>query len=156
MFRVGHFHFRDCLYVAENMRESDREELAAVRWDDADPNAIALDCEKSNIFTYIAYSGDDPVAVVGAMGMGPGVMSVFMFATKRLPEIGLGITRWVRRQFVPFLEEAGVHRAECHTLATHEDSHKWLRLFGMIEEAAVPGFGKNGELFYRYAVTRID
>lgn len=149
--RFSKFHFRDCLYVARNMREEDREEIAAIRWDEADPENIALDCEKSNLFSYIAYVDDEPVAVLGARGLGPGVMSIFMFATDRFSEVGLGITKWAKRVYVPFLKDAGVHRAECHTLSTHADSHKWLRFLGAKHEARVPAFGKNRESFDRYA-----
>lgn len=151
MLTFGDFHYRDCLYVARNMREMDREEIAAVRWDDADPEQIAIDCEKAAVFSYIVYLDGEPVAVLGASPLGPGVATVYMFATDKFSAVGLGLTKWAKRVYEPFLKDCGFHRVECHTISTHPDSHKWLRFFGATHESDVPAFGKNREMFCRYA-----
>lgn len=146
----GPFRYADARYVAEHMRAADREEIAATREDDANPEGVALDCEKSASYSWIAYLDDEPIMVVGFMPLGPKVMSGYMLATDRLSEVGLGATKWALRVGVQFLRELGCHRVECHSLSTHSTAHKWLRALGAHVESEVPNFGKNGETFFRF------
>src|SRR3546814_3299048 len=63
--------FDATLYVAERMREWDRREIFAARWND-DPFPLAAECQLYGSFTWVAHL-DRPIAFVGATPMHPGV-----------------------------------------------------------------------------------
>ena len=132
--------------VAYNLRQADREELAATmaRFDSSAIAAAAVRV----LFGFVAATDDGvPVAAVGANEVWPGVYQVGMFATARWPEVALGTTRHVKRWLMPAIREAGVHRAHAFSLATHQEAHRWLFWLGARVEARLAGWGKGGEDF---------
>lgn len=138
--------FPDVCYITERMREWDRREIFALLWND-DPKAFADAVCKLGSFAWVA--GDtEPIAVVGARAVWPGVWMPFMFATEAFPRISIGLTRFVRNNMIPALRETGAHRAHCYSLVGHDQAHRWLRLLGAQPEGApVKGFGRNKEDF---------
>lgn len=144
--------FDAVLHVAERMREWDRREIFAARWND-DPFPLAAECMTYGEFTWIA-ALDEPIAFIGAAPMHPGVWSVLMFATDDFRRIRLSLTKHVVRVMIPALVEIGAHRAECHSLEGHDDAHDWLKLLGAQREGVRPGFGKNGEDFVCFSWRR--
>ena len=57
---------------------------------------------------------------------------------------------------MPKIAGAGAHRAECMSLASLADNHRWLEMLGARREATLRGFGKNGEDFHLYAWLKED
>src|SRR3546814_4691719 len=106
--------FDATLYVAERMREWDRREIFAARWND-DPFPLAAECQLYGSFTWVAHL-DRPIAFVGATPMPPGVWSVLLFATDEFHKIRLSLTKHAKRVMIPALVEVRAHRAECHSL----------------------------------------
>lgn len=156
MFNVRPLVFADVLYVAKNMRPEDRREILAVRGDTLFAERIALDCHISldqGGIGYVAYWGDIPVVVVGAIPIRQGVWTAYMFATGHLSEVGLGLTRWVKRTLIPELVAAGAHRIQCEVIEGYDTALTWLRAFGAKNEGALPKFGLGQETFYRFAWT---
>ena len=78
-----------------------------------------------------------------------------MFATDRLPEIGLPLTRFIKGFMVPsiFSKDVGCLRAECRSMVGHDQAQKWLEAVGFRKEAKLRACGKNGEDFYLYGFT---
>lgn len=144
--------FDTTLYVAERMREWDRREIFAARWND-DPFPLAAECQLYGSFTWIA-SLDRPIAFIGAAPIHPGVWSVLMFATDEFRKIRLSLTKHVKRVMIPALVEVGAHRAECHSMEGHDEAHAWLELLGAEREGVRPRFGKNGEDFVCFSWRR--
>lgn len=136
-------------YVAQNMREKDREEIFATRWDDSAQD-VAADVVASGPFNWVAFNGGEPVAVVGAAPLWPGVWSVHMFATEAFGGIAISLTKFVRRVMIPALTESGAHRAQCDSLVGHEKAHYWLEALGARQEGVLRGYGRQGEDFVRY------
>ncbi len=142
------------LYVARNMRPADRAEIFATRWNDSAED-VAKDCTVFERFCWVAYDGDTPCAVIGAVPMHPGVWSVFMFATNNFKNIGLGLTRFVKKVIVPALTATGAHRAECAALAEHSEAHRWLEILGARQEGGLlREYGRNGEDFVKFVWRR--
>lgn len=142
------------LHVAENMRQADKDEIYCGRWTDS-PYDLATDVVSAGGVSMVAWSGEDPIAVVGAVPVTPTLWSVLMFATDRLPEIGLPLTRFLKRTMVQtiFSPSVGGLRAECRSAVGHTEAHRWLELIGFKREALLRAVGKNGEDFYLYGFT---
>jgi hypothetical protein len=142
--------------IARAMRVSDAREIWATRWNE-NPTALAREVVRWSRIGAVAAAGDGtPVAAIGGVEGWPGVWQVWMFATARWPEVALGTTRWARRSLMPALLAAGVHRAECRSLAENEASHRWLTSLGARAEARHVGYGKNREDFITFAWRRDD
>jgi hypothetical protein len=142
-------------FVAAHMRTDDRAEIFATRADD-DAGQVAAETMAYARFGCVAWAEDEPVAVVCAIPMWPGVWSVGMYATDRWPDVARATTLWIRHELIPKLEAAGAHRAECRSHAAHAAAHRWLEHLGATYEARLTAFGRNREPFYLYAWTLGD
>lgn len=143
----------DVLYVTRNMREWDRRELFATRFDD-DPDRLAMDVMGWGPFWWVAGGEvdgrDKAIAVIGATELWPGVWSVGMFATDDFKHIGLPLTRWVKRAMIPAIVRQGIRRGECRSIEGHAVAHRWLEMLGAKPEKESPKYGKGGETFITY------
>lgn len=140
--------------VALNMRERDFAEFSAVsfaetRFELAEVLAARYG-ESPEV--HIGFVGAEPVCVGGSVMARPNVISLLFFATDRFPEIVLPATRYIKKQLLPRLIEAGVHRIEAVSMVGHSEAHAWLRALGLRKETGpMHGYGKNGEAFVQYA-----
>lgn len=142
----------DTARVAAKMRDIDRREICALHGTD-DP------VEATSTLRFLRHIGatvwrDEPICAIGAVFMWPGVVSVFMFATDRWPEVAIETTRFVRKTLLPTLCEAGVHRLQCYSLDSHIEAHRWLRFLGADRETTEPEFGKNRENYVLFTMSR--
>lgn len=146
-------------FVAANMRDADRAEIFATRADD-DAARLAAETMAFARFGGVAWwrdgRHDEPVAVVCAIPLWPGVWSVGMYATDRWPAVAHATTRWIKRSLIADLVAAGAHRAECRSLAGHATAHRWLESLGASFEARLPAYGCHCETFFLYAWTLGD
>ena len=140
---------RDCLYVAEKMREADRHEIFATKFHDS-PLSLAWECINSSASFGWTIGKDVPICAIGAHVLWPGVWSVWMFATDRFPEVGLFTTRFVKKRIIKALLPIA-HRAQCYSVADHVEAHKWLVKLGASKEAVIQNYGKNAETFYLFS-----
>jgi hypothetical protein len=140
--------------VALYMRERDFKEFAAVSaFDDRGDIADAL-AERygESPEIHVGYAGDTPVCVGGTVQARPNVITLLFFATDDFPKIGLGITRYIRKQLFPRLIKAGVHRIEAVAMTDYAETRAWLRTIGLeAETGPLLGYGKNGEPFVQYS-----
>lgn len=140
-------------HVASRMREWDKREIYATRWNE-DPVELAHDCASYGHFGWVAWGDEEPVAILGAVPMHPGCWSVFMFATNNFRHISFSLTKFVKRVMIPALADTGARRAQCLSMEGHEDAQKWLRLLGATPEEPMLDFGKNGETFIPFVWRR--
>lgn len=143
----------DVLYVTRNMREWDRRELFATRFDN-DPDRLAMDVMGWGPFWWVA-GGDvngreKAIAVIGATELWPGMWSVGMFATDDFKHIGLPLTRWVKRVMIPAIVRQGIRRGECRSIEGHTVAHRWLEMLGAVPQSEARQYGKGGETFITY------
>lgn len=142
---------RAVLHVAHNMREWDRREIFACRWDDS-PDNLAMDVVRSGYaFTL---GKDEPIAVLWAAGYRPNVWSIGMFATDRFREIAVGATKFAKRVFIKGIVESGAIRADAKSMDGHNDAHGWMKILGAEYEGTQKYYGKNGETFHTFAWTK--
>ena len=141
----------DLIKVAQNLRQSDRSELAHTR-DANDALALANDAYYPSLFSYVASYDGEPVFAFGAIpvGRGLGLVQVWGFGTEQSPKIIRGVTKFVVRYIVPRLRASGVTQAQC---LIHEDnflSRRWLEFMGFQSIATLPdlGAGHEGMLLY--------
>ena len=137
------------------MRERDFAEFSAVsfaegRADLADSMAARYGNSPA---IHIGVTDDgEPACVGGTIMARPNVVTLLSFATDRFPEIALPATRYIKKQLLPRLIEAGVHRIEAVSIAGYTDTHAWLETLGLTRETGpLYGYGKNGEAFIQFS-----
>lgn len=136
------------LHVTARLRAADAEEIFATRFVD-DRLALAQEVMARRELAWVA--GDhEPIACLGVVPLWPGVWEAWMFATDRFRDIGLPLTRWVRRAMIPTVASAGAHRVHCHSIEGHHEAHRWLEALGAVRESSKPRFGKDGQTFHVY------
>lgn len=156
MTRIEPASTADVRTVALAMRERDFAEITAT-------NSVGTRDELADLLAF-RYGGrrdvlvgkhdDDPICIGGTIEMWPGVMSLLFFATDDFPKIGRGITRWLKRELFPRYLDAGIHRIQAISLDGYDEVHAWLRALGLTEEGRFPGFGRNGEAFVQFGMTK--
>ncbi|GKT32077.1 hypothetical protein ADUPG1_006328, partial [Aduncisulcus paluster] len=132
------------------MRERDREEIFATRWED-DPDAVARDASATGAMHWCAYRDSKPVAVFGVQPRWPKVWTAWAFATDEWRGVIGAVTRHSRRFVLPALYNAGAIRVDCLSMATHTDARNWLEYLGATPEKTFANWGKNGEDFVSYS-----
>lgn len=152
---IGPINFPDTLHVCVHMREWDRREVYATRFDDS-PLSLAREVVSVGRFGWIAYVDDAPAVVLGANPLWPGVWNVFMLATDDFHKVRFSLVRHVRRVMFPALVAVGAHRAQCFSLEGHEDAHAWMVLLGAKPGEPIPEYGRDRETFVPFVWTRPD
>lgn len=146
---------RHLRYVLANLREWDRREIFANRWDDdierLGGELCAMTARGDNK-GMVVWHGAEPVAAIGAMEFWPGVWSPWCFGTSEFHRAALLLTR-TGKQIVRAVRNCGGHRLEVKSLDGHTDAQRWLEIsFGATREATHPGYGRGGETFHTYVV----
>ncbi len=144
------------LYVCQNMRPRDAEEIYAQRWDD-NPEALTENLMRLPLEMAWIWERDGiPVSVQGVVPIRPGVWDVFAFGTSDWSRVVLDMTRHARRFIIPALLRARFHRAECRALASYDDSRRWIETLGAKQESILKGYGRDGQDFVAYVWTPAD
>ena len=142
----------DVWAVARAMRDADRREIFATRFDE-DALALAEDLIASDpVGAIVAAADGTAVAALGGIEMWPGMWSLWMFATDRWPEVAKETTRFAKSVLWPALLRLGLRRGECRSAVDHETAHRWLRFLGGDVEALYPAYGKGGETFIGFVI----
>lgn len=154
---------RDASFVAANMRRQDVAEIGAVV-DVSNRAGIAatllmasgFDNPNPNLrWAKIAYIKGQPVAVFGFASAAPHIVSGWAYGTQRMARAIPEISRYSLKFLAPRMIAAGVRRAEVRSHVDHDLSHKWLISVGAALETPEPfEYGREGQLFLRYAWTR--
>lgn len=157
MMKIEPASVADVHAVALAMRERDCDEFSAVSFAENRGQLAKLLAERygGRPDVLCGWNGDRP-ACIGALVMArPNVVTLGFFATDDFRRIGLGITRFIRRELFPRYEAAGVHRFEAVSMATHDEAHVWLKTLGLEPETGpLHGYGRNGEAFIQFARVR--
>ncbi len=141
--------FDDLLYVAGNLREADRIELAATR-PDTRAFVLASDAYRSP-WGWVAMLDGRPVMTLGANPVHRGVVQMWGFGTPEFKRVIVEMTKHAKEFMFPTLISAGYHRAQCLVHSENRASHRWLKSLGFYREANLRGFGSSREDFFLYA-----
>lgn len=140
-------------HICANLREWDRREIFATCWTD-DPAELAERTMRTGEFSWLFWLNGNPVAAIGAAPLWPGMWSMWAFGTDDFRQVALSLTKHCKRFIIPALFNAGLRRAEAHSMAGHEEAHSWMLSLGAIAERRIPDFGKNGEEFIVFSWPR--
>jgi hypothetical protein len=136
------------------MRPHDRAERVALSHGD-DAISAALHFFNMPHLAVTVWKGT-PISVIGVVFPHPGVASTIFFATDQFRHVALPTTRFVRRKLIPILLSTGIHRLQVCSMDNRGDpnSQKWIESFGARQEAFLYQYGKNGEDFRLFTLTR--
>jgi hypothetical protein len=144
----------DVHHVLSHLREHNRREMAACRWE-VSTRALAREIKQLEevCIQHFSLAGADgtPVALTGAWLVAPGVALVRLCATDQWLTIARPAYRWLKRVFIPCVLVPNVRRAETRVLDTGDASRAWLRKLGFRDEGIARALGKNGEDFVHVA-----
>jgi hypothetical protein len=154
--RINHASYDDVLAVARGMRESDLEEFLAVSMVDTREALALLLAERyggrDDVLCGYNAAGE-PVCIGGTIEGRPNVLTLLFFATDGFREVAKPLTRFIRGNLFPRYAEAGVHRIEAISLATHVTAHRWLGALGLKQEAPpLRAYGKGREDFLQFSL----
>lgn len=139
-------------YVCQNLRRSSKEDVFGVT--DATPEEFAEIMIATPGFKWVGYAKGMPAALIGAYPMHPGVWGLFGFGTDNWKLIWRDVTRTARRDMMKAVADAGAHRAQCLSPATHRETHSWLRMLGATLETPMPRYGTDGQDYVMFAWVR--
>lgn len=146
--------YTDVYTVARNMRRDDFDEFRAVHSTD-DPIDLArklADAYRDHAGTMVGHDDKGAVCVGATIEARPNVVTLLFFANDRFPGIALPITRFIKTNLFPKLVKRGIHRIEAISMASHTQSHAWLKTIGLTPETEpLRGFGKRGEAYIQFS-----
>ena len=140
--------------IAENMRLRDWAEFMAVSPFETHGQLVDAVVERYALHqdAYVFRADDGtPVGVAGMIRHRPNVITLLFFATEQFAEIGSDLTRFVRKVLFPKYKELGVHRIECASIEGYAETHRWLEVLGLQQEAVMPGYGRGGETYIQFS-----
>ncbi len=141
-------------YIAGKMRKADADEIYNVI-DPPEPDYLVdLVMSQSDLAWMGLNDMGMPVVALGATETHRGLFDVWMFATDRLTDISVPFHRAVKRWYIPLLFELGARRLQCRSAESHVEAHRWLEALGAKREGELAGYGKNGQTYYLYGLSR--
>ncbi len=135
-------------YVFRHLRPMDRAETYAQLPDGIGADHLAhVHCGASRVGRVFLDAEAAPAAAIGAGELWPGVWSVWMQATPAWPQVWRDVFRYAAGPMAEEMRLLGAHRAQCWSLAGHEEAARFLRHLRFTLETPCPGFGRRGETF---------
>jgi hypothetical protein len=138
-------------HIVRNLRERDRREIFAMRWNDDEGELVAAVYQVAGDLWRMWTLDGEPVAVNGVVPVRPGVVIAGAFGTRKWRAVVRPMTRWSLDYVLPVLRMSGHHRGEAYVLATNTDSRRWIELLGGEVECLLKGYGRGREDFLLYA-----
>lgn len=144
-------------HVCAHLREGDRREVEAAWGCGVAGLAGALSWKigRTEEFTIAGTDDGEPVALLMIEAVKRLAYPSFV-ATDRFPEIGLPLTRYVKRSLISRLVDVGFERAEVPALLGYEFAERWLTMLGARRVRTIENAGQSGETFTLFAWTRDD
>jgi len=132
-------------HIVRHMRDSDRREIFAVRWND-DEAALVDDVMMVAGKLWRVWTWDgEPVAINGVVPSRPGVVICSSFGTDKWRNVIRPMTHWSREWLIPGLQLAHYHRGEAVVAASNVQSRRWIGALGGQIEAWLHHYGRNKE-----------
>lgn len=139
----------DANYLAFYMREIDKREIMATRWNDYE-GEFGAECAAIGGVCYKTPDGI-PVAMGGVFEVWPGVGTAWMVATPDIKNHGVGLTKLARHLMVTHKH---LHRIQAYSADFHHVSHEWLELVGFKRGPTLKHYGRAGEDFILFELVR--
>ena len=144
--------YSQVVHVARHMRKWDAREIYPMRHSKK-PEDLAEQVCKSTISGIVRT--DRPIICFGFQEMGPKYFQAFMFATDEWRRGALTLTKFAKREMIPFIfEDLGANRVEARSLVGHLNAQDWMNALGAIEECDIPDRGEDRETYKLFAITK--
>lgn len=130
------------------LRERDAQELAELGLTAERIEPFLLGIPAVEIGVWCGDSG--PAAFMAFHQVTPRALNVSMLATDDWPQVARQVVRWsidVRSRLLG----KGFTRADCRTMAGHDDAIRMLEHFGFRRECTLRGYGASGVDFIQFA-----
>jgi hypothetical protein len=134
MIRIADATFDDLCYIGSWLSAVDRMELAVTR-DPDDYPSLARDAFASMIHKVALDHAGTPIFAFGAYPIRKGIAHVWGFKTRDGPKAIRTVTKYLLKELIPDLREAGVVRAVCYVHEENHGSRKWLAYLGFRPDA---------------------
>jgi RimJ/RimL family protein N-acetyltransferase len=140
----------DIEHIAHHLRDRDKREIFALRWDD-DVDRFIGDIELNAHALWNAWRWDgEPIALNGVVIVRPGVVIAGAFGTDKWHYAVRGIINHAWEFTIPALQASGYHRGEAYVMAVNTDSRLFIEALGAEKEAYLHQYGRNCEDFVLY------
>jgi RimJ/RimL family protein N-acetyltransferase len=143
----------DVRHITHRLRAWDRREVFALMPFEATPDhvaAVVLAPALVELRRCVRAPDGEPVAMLGLTSFWPGCFQAWLLATDRWREVWrLGVR--AARDVIAEGDALGMRRAECRSMAGHDDAHALLRWLGFAPEGQHPAMGREGETFITFA-----
>ena len=138
------------------MRPRDAEELQCQLPDGYSNQSIAIWCWQMSAIAWIAKLKGQPCMVFGvSLQQHPGLMSAWAWGTPSCRKTLPAVTQFIKETVIPrCIDEFNAHRVEIRSLSTHDYANRWLPKLGAVLECEMPHYGKGGESFNLWRITR--
>lgn len=156
MVRIATLNYQACERVVTNLRERDLVEVQAMTGCSAEHGVLLAQqiygqFEQSGVCGFQVCADGEPVMIFTAIRETPVSVQVAALATDRFKEVAIVATRHLLRTVIPGLKAEGITRAECRCLQSHDDSIRWMKILGAVEECVIPLYGIGGQNFVQLA-----
>ncbi|MCP4184225.1 MAG: hypothetical protein GY761_13075 [Hyphomicrobiales bacterium] len=142
---------RDISDVVSNLRAIDHQEIYCQMDEGCSDMLVVMALEHKS---WVCRLNGQPVAVFSFSAINVSTVAVNLFGTDKITRAIPAITRFIFVRMIPDALSCGIRRFEARSLTTHAQAHRWLEACGAVKEGLLPEFGKNGEDFYIYGLTR--
>lgn len=142
-------------YVSFHMRDRDYEEINETSWTNSREDlASDMATRYGDLpMTLCITKDDEPVCIFAGVNHHPGVWSVGLWATDKMPKIGKFLTKTMVPKIFDSMRFVGAHRVECRSIVGYTEIHKWLRFIGFKETGIDKAYGKSGTDFIVFSWT---
>ncbi len=147
----------DIISVCAEACEDEREQYQAFTGREFDPDTAAREIAAKDGPSWTICVDEKPVIVGGFDFMRPGVWQDWMVSTRQAwgATARMPVSRRVRRVMDRMLETEA-HRLQCISLRSRIQAHKWYRVLGLRQEAALEAYGAEGEDAILFARVRAE
>jgi hypothetical protein len=132
--------FNDLRFIAMNLREEDRRELAVTR-DPDDYDGLASAAFFSFYRKVAIFDQKARFAFGASQTLIPGVVQVWGFGTPAAEKVLKPVTKYIKQSMVPELLSQGVVEARAFSHSSNAAAHRWLEYLGYTPGATISGAG---------------
>jgi hypothetical protein len=141
-------------YITANMSKDDLAEILATHWLDT-TEGFAEQCFNAAGINLCALANDGtPIAMGGVALLQPKIGTAWMVGTERMIEKRLEVTKHCKQGIKKSLDSGLVHRVHAFASGLHYRTHPWLLAIGLKQETILKKWGKGGEDFILFSLTR--
>lgn len=142
-------YLRDASFVVANMRPMDEEEILCQVPEGTKRHELAYSLLMAGQ-NFTASFDEVPAMFFGTQAVNAAIVSVWAIGTRLTPRVLPSVTRFLLSTHIPALLKAGFLGMEAHSLATHEESHRWMLSTGALAYGPPFVYGRNRELFLTF------